>query len=109
MPNSLTDEHKKINQFAPAEESEFIRIPTADPRAALRFCQALAKSLTNKTNSVLIDPDESQDDVQQAPPAISVVIPVYDEEENLPILYERLRDVLSGYEPDYELIFVDDG
>lgn len=92
-----------------AEGSGWAQIPTADPQAALRFCQALAKSLTNQTNGVLIAPDESQGASQEPPPAISVVIPVYDEEENLPILYERLRDVLGAYEPDYELIFVDDG
>lgn len=39
---------------------------------------------------------------------ISVVIPVYDEEENIHVLYEKLRDVLRKVE-DYEIIFVDDG
>lgn len=40
---------------------------------------------------------------------ISVVIPVYNEAESLPELYEQLADALekSGY--DYNLIFVDDG
>lgn len=40
---------------------------------------------------------------------ISVIIPVYNEEESIPALYRRLKDVLaqSGY--SYELIFVDDG
>ena len=40
-------------------------------------------------------------------PAISVVVPLYNEEANLPILQEELRGALSGL--DYEIIFVDDG
>jgi dolichol-phosphate mannosyltransferase len=49
------------------------------------------------------EPDSSPD------LAISVVIPVYNEEENIPALYERLTAVLSGIDPNYEIIFVDDG
>ena len=40
-------------------------------------------------------------------PEISVVVPLYNEEANLPILQEELRAALSGL--DYEIIFVDDG
>jgi dolichol-phosphate mannosyltransferase len=40
-------------------------------------------------------------------PAFSVVVPLYNEEANLPILQEELRSALSGL--DYEVIFVDDG
>jgi len=40
-------------------------------------------------------------------PALSVVVPLYNEEANLPILQEELRVALSGL--DYEIIFVDDG
>ncbi len=40
---------------------------------------------------------------------ISVVIPVYNEEENVPILYERLKEVLDSIPYDYEIIFVNDG
>jgi glycosyltransferase involved in cell wall biosynthesis len=38
---------------------------------------------------------------------ISVVIPAYNEEQNIPILYQKLTQVLVG--KDYEIIFVDDG
>jgi len=40
---------------------------------------------------------------------ISVVIPVYNEEENIPILYKELKEVLESLPYDYEVIFVNDG
>jgi dolichol-phosphate mannosyltransferase len=40
---------------------------------------------------------------------LSVVIPVYNEEENLPLLWPELRSVLEGLHLDFEVIFVDDG
>jgi len=42
-------------------------------------------------------------------PDLSVVIPVYNEEENLPLLWEELRGVLEGLGLAVEVIFVDDG
>jgi glycosyltransferase involved in cell wall biosynthesis len=40
-------------------------------------------------------------------PAISVVVPLFNEEENVPILQAELMAALSGLE--YEIVFVDDG
>ena len=40
---------------------------------------------------------------------LSVVIPVYNEEENLPRLWPELRSVLDGERLDFEVVFVDDG
>ena len=40
---------------------------------------------------------------------ISVVIPVLNEEENLPVLQAELDEVLGGMERPYEIIYVDDG
>jgi len=40
-------------------------------------------------------------------PVISVVVPLYNEEENVPILQGELVAALAGL--DYEIIFVDDG
>jgi len=40
---------------------------------------------------------------------VSIVIPVFNEEGNLPVLYERLSAVLKILATDYELLFVNDG
>src|SRR4051812_22270945 len=48
-----------------------------------------------------------------APPRLSIVIPVWNEEANLPALYQRLAPVLDAIEGQrgggVEAIFVDDG
>ena len=40
-------------------------------------------------------------------PAVSVIVPLYNEEENVSILQSELRDALNAI--DHEIIFVDDG
>ncbi|MCB9284895.1 MAG: glycosyltransferase [Lewinellaceae bacterium] len=40
---------------------------------------------------------------------LSVVIPIYNEEGNIPLLYQRLTTTLEGMNIFYELIFVNDG
>jgi len=40
---------------------------------------------------------------------IAIVIPAYNEEDNVEIAYKRLKEVLDSTNYDYELIFVDDG
>src|SRR5512137_748612 len=40
---------------------------------------------------------------------LSVVIPVYNEEENIRLLHERLRKALDQLNQEYEILFVDDG
>jgi len=40
---------------------------------------------------------------------VSVVIPLLNEEENIPILYEELTQTLAKTKFEYELVFVDDG
>lgn len=42
-------------------------------------------------------------------PDLSVVIPVFNEEDNLPLLWQELRPVLDGLGLPFEVIFVDDG
>ena len=40
---------------------------------------------------------------------VAVVIPVYNEEENLPALMQRLMPVMQGLRKSFEIIFIDDG
>ncbi len=46
---------------------------------------------------------------ENRPIDISVVIPVYNEEENLPVLIPQIVEVLKPLGKTYEMIFVDDG
>jgi dolichol-phosphate mannosyltransferase len=42
-------------------------------------------------------------------PDLSIVVPVYNEEENLPLLWPEMREVLDPSGLAFEVIFVDDG
>lgn len=46
---------------------------------------------------------------RETPPEISLVIPVYNEEENLPILHAEIRQAMAGVGRPYEVLYVDDG
>jgi polyisoprenyl-phosphate glycosyltransferase len=97
--------------------SDFINIPTEDPRAALQFCQSLARMLAAGSNPVINNARQRQTvgGIKAAPsvpehqPELSVVIPVFNEEENIAVLYSRLTAVLEAIHIEYEIIFVDDG
>jgi glycosyltransferase involved in cell wall biosynthesis len=43
------------------------------------------------------------------PPEVSVVVPLYNEQENVAELYRRLRQALQALDVAYEMVFVDDG
>lgn len=85
------------------------RIPVDNAEDALRFCQALARQ-------VAAEPQDSTSDVHAgalaqsgAQPDLSVVLPVYNEAENISVLYGRLVSVLEKENLDFEILFVDDG
>ncbi len=40
---------------------------------------------------------------------LSIIVPCYNEQEALPIFYKTIIPILENLEPDYELIFIDDG
>ena len=42
-------------------------------------------------------------------PAISIVVPVYNEEDNVQLLYQQIREVCESLRKSYEIVFVDDG
>lgn len=47
--------------------------------------------------------------VTEAAALLSIIVPVYDEEENLPTVAEKLLSVLRDIGRDFEIIFVNDG
>jgi polyisoprenyl-phosphate glycosyltransferase len=49
------------------------------------------------------------DDGGCSPPCVSVVIPVFNEEEGLPELQRRIEEALGGIDGGYEAVYVDDG
>ena len=107
-----TNGHARGNghgQIAPLEA--LTGIPTSDPAAALQFCRALAQALAIAPASLTagLTTDHSADDAKLARPDLSVVIPVFNEEDNLPRLYERLIAALDPTGLVYEIVFVDDG
>jgi glycosyltransferase involved in cell wall biosynthesis len=89
----------------PADPASIAAIPTTDPDEALRFCQSLAQQLADAAaHTPLAAPQPPL-----ARPDLSIVIPVCDEEDNIPSLYARLIAVLAGTGLGYEIVFVDDG
>ncbi|MBN1868975.1 MAG: glycosyltransferase family 2 protein [Candidatus Omnitrophica bacterium] len=40
---------------------------------------------------------------------VSIIIPVYNEDKNIPILYREFNEVLPGLKKEYEIIFINDG
>ena len=42
-------------------------------------------------------------------PTFSIIAPIFNEKDNLPILYARIRDVMESTKEPWELILVDDG
>ena len=46
---------------------------------------------------------------KSAQPAVSIIVPIFNEEENLPHLYGEVVAALEGWRPDFELILIDDG
>lgn len=66
-------------------------------------------AVTHPDAEVAID-DHMPEPRQRYPrPEISVVIPVLNEEESLPVLIDELEQVLQSIEKPYEIVFVDDG
>jgi glycosyltransferase involved in cell wall biosynthesis len=48
-------------------------------------------------------------DAAGGPPLVSVVVPVFNEEEGLPELQRRIDDALGGVDGGHEVVYVDDG
>ena len=42
-------------------------------------------------------------------PAITVAIPVFNEQDNVRLLYQKIRDVCESLQQSFEIVFIDDG
>ena len=90
------------------------QIPTNDAQAALQFCRALVREiagagLPDSGDKSLLNPQLNSPAQDGSQPEISVVIPVYNEVENITVLHNRLVSVLEAAALDFEIVFVDDG
>lgn len=94
-----------------SESGDFISIPTDDPRAALQFCRSLTRSIAANPNFAGHDGIQFANATESASSSseLSVVIPVFNEAEIIPVLHSRLSAVLEEMHIDHEVIFVDDG
>ncbi|NTW97700.1 MAG: glycosyltransferase family 2 protein, partial [Oscillochloris sp.] len=93
-------------------ERAFGDIPTDDPQQALRFCRALAELMAAgdlPARPTALPHALGQALPDAAPVELSVVVPAYNEQENLPALYARLLAALDPLGISYELVFVNDG
>jgi glycosyltransferase involved in cell wall biosynthesis len=75
----------------------FQTIPTDDPAEALRFCQSLSAFLNNDSTT------------KKPQHELSLVIPVYNEQDNLTLLYQRLCASLEPINTSFEIVFINDG
>lgn len=80
-------------------------VPTTDPAAALEFCRRLAAHLAKEQE--LRWPAAGVESCET--PEISVVIPLFNEAENVRELHQRLTASLSSAGVSYEIILVNDG
>jgi glycosyltransferase involved in cell wall biosynthesis len=90
--------------------------PIDDPAEAMKFCRALAAAMEKVSKGadrhllpLPLTPAMSQVDRPVAPPTLSIVIPVFNEAENLHTLHARLSGAMARLGIDYEIVLVDDG
>ncbi|CBK40506.1 MAG: glycosyltransferase [Nitrospira sp.] len=90
--------------------------PLEDPAEALRFCRAVASALEPASDGErhALTPANFAAMMGQAEPStgrpeLSVIIPVFNEAENLPTLHGRLTRALVNLGMEYEIVLVDDG
>jgi dolichol-phosphate mannosyltransferase len=90
-------------------------IPTDNADEALEFCRSLVRQIDSHGTRSGEFPTDAADNnthpmmASATEPEISIVIPVFNEEENLPVLCARLLAALDAANLDFEIVFVDDG
>ncbi len=65
--------------------------------------------MEDKSSVAPVDSKATLADRRPQPVEISAVIPIYNEEENIEHLHDRLKETLEKVGKSYELIFIDDG
>jgi dolichol-phosphate mannosyltransferase len=99
----------------PVDSRDVGWIPVDNADEALRFCRALARQIASDATQVDAQDDGSSyiltgvSTQNSELPDISVVLPVYNEAENIRVVYDRLVHVLENEHLDFEILFVDDG
>jgi glycosyltransferase involved in cell wall biosynthesis len=63
----------------------------------------LMESLAEQNEDLLAPPPDAKAVV------CSIIVPVYEEEENIPLLHERIASAMESLGTSYEVIYVDDG
>jgi dolichol-phosphate mannosyltransferase len=114
MPQTVIDtgRHQPDLHQRGANGVPAITIPTDDAEAALRFCRRLAGLIDDECELASIGKPRTvvhTPDAKQLSPDLSVVMPVFNEQENLLALHARLSTVLQQIGLSYEIVFVDDG
>jgi dolichol-phosphate mannosyltransferase len=114
MPQIATDteRHRLDLHQRGANGVPAITIPTDDPVAALEFCRRLSGLMGAELALPSIGNLHSAVHTPEAGlfrPDLSVVMPVFNEQENLLTLHARLSKVLQQTGLSYEIVFVDDG
>jgi polyisoprenyl-phosphate glycosyltransferase len=111
LPGIETDQIEQ-RMGHPSVATPATHIPTDDAAAALEFCRRLAGMMDD---TLELAPAGGRRAGLQTPdagspiPDLSVVMPVFNEQENLLALHTRLSSVLKQTGLSYEIIFVDDG
>ncbi len=100
-----------LKEKFPDDEMITELIKLDDSEENINFNKNLILNLSGEKYS--IKPLEMLDKFEQEnlamEPDLSIVIPIKNEKENIPILYEQITNVLKALNKDYEIIFVDDG
>ncbi len=106
---AVVDYKRKIKTEVNGHVDSLARfVPTDDAGAALDFCRALAQVLKTASQPSPVVADVIED-VVNVPPDVSIVVPAFNEEGNLPVLYRRLVAALGPLDLKWELLFINDG
>jgi dolichol-phosphate mannosyltransferase len=107
-PNELLSSRLTL-VFSEASSTEAIKAEVQKILEASGIeCTAIASNNTINTFEVTRLPSTLAQN-KKVSPKFSIVIPVYNEEHNIPELYQRLTDVMDILSESYEIIFVNDG